>query len=580
MAKLPHDKSGIPPADSEKRIDLQDGAYGCTCTLDKTGGLVDVSDSFCRLVGFSRDELLSASFAPWADECPLAKLLSLSPDASPAREITGFETQCRHKSGAAIDVEVTASRIPRMDGGDADMFQLAVRDISERKRAAAILAESEVRFHSFFEDNGSAMLLIEPEKGTIVAANRAAADYYGYPQDRLTGMLIEEINTLSPEEAARERTRAVREVRSFFNFAHRLASGEVRDVEVYSAPISVYGRTLLYSIVHDVTERRAAQKALRASEQRYRTIFQMSQDAIAISRLSDQTYIEVNQAFLDIIGYDRDEVIGRTREQMDIWVDPRARQKMIQTLREGSSCQNLETQFRRKCGSVFWGLISASVVEIDGAPCVLSITRDISESKLVEAQIRSLAFYDPLTGLVNRHLLLDRLRKAISASGRTKNEHALLFIDLDNFKPLNDSLGHHMGDLLLQAVATRLSSCVRKSDTVARFGGDEFIVMLEDVNGMPGRATAHARSVAEKIIALVAEPYDLRGHEWRCSASIGITLFGKRAISTVEVIQQADKAMYLAKFAGRNAARFFEPPDGTSSLAGDDLLLRSRETEP
>lgn len=418
-------------------------------------------------------------------------------------------------------------------------------------------SQSLCRFHRFFENSGSAMLLIEPDEGVIVAANNAASKYYGYSRQRLAGMSIAEINTLPIEEIAAERMRALREERSFFNFSHRLASGEVRAVQVHSAPIEAEGKLFLYSIVHDVTEWKASQAALRASEERYRTVFHMSLDAIAISRQDDETYIDINQSFLEIIGYDRGEVIGKTRGAANIWVDQVARQKMLGMLRAGSPCRNLETLFRRKNGEIFWGVLSASLVEINGTICALTMVRDISERKKAEEEIRSLAFYDPLTGLVNRRLFLDRLQEVAVRSKRNTHKHALLFIDLDNFKPLNDLFGHNMGDLLLQTVAARLLSCVRRSDTVARFGGDEFVVMLENLGTKSPSAMTQARTVGEKIRAALAETYHLGNQEWTCSASIGIAVFGEPPVDIHEVLQQADQAMYHAKAEGRNAVRLF-----------------------
>jgi diguanylate cyclase (GGDEF)-like protein len=203
--------------------------------------------------------------------------------------------------------------------------------------------------------------------------------------------------------------------------------------------------------------------------------------------------------------------------------------------------------------------MSASKIEVDGVACILSITRDITDIKVAEDEIKTLAFYDPLTGLANRRLLMDRLRQAIAAGRRSEKMRALLFIDLDHIKTLNDTLGHEMGDLLLQNVANRLSACIREVDTAARLGGDEFIVILEDLSGDQEHAAAHAEAVGEKILAAIARPYVLFGHEHRSTASIGITLFGDQRESVDELITEADIAMYQAKAAGRNTLRFFSP---------------------
>lgn len=174
-----------------------------------------------------------------------------------------------------------------------------------------------------------------------------------------------------------------------------------------------------------------------------------------------------------------------------------------------------------------------------------------------EDKIKRLAFYDPLTGLANRQLLLDRLHQAFTFSARSGREGALLFIDLDQFKDINDTLGHAIGDLLLQQTAQRLQACMREGDTVARLGGDEFVVMLEDLSRRPIDAATQTEAVGEKILATLGQPYRLATHEYRSTVSIGATLFSDHGNSGEELLKRADIAMYQAKQAGRNALRFF-----------------------
>jgi diguanylate cyclase (GGDEF)-like protein len=190
---------------------------------------------------------------------------------------------------------------------------------------------------------------------------------------------------------------------------------------------------------------------------------------------------------------------------------------------------------------------------------VLSVTRDISEAKIAQEEIRNLAFYDSLTRLPNRSLLLERLRQCIAAGSRSCRMRALLFVDLDDFKTLNDTLGHQTGDLLLQEVAVRLAASVREVDTVARLGGDEFVVMLEDLSENAEEAATQARVIGEKILTALSEPYQLDGHDCLSTSSVGATIFGDKKESISEILKQADIAMYQAKAAGRNTMRFFAP---------------------
>jgi diguanylate cyclase (GGDEF)-like protein len=185
--------------------------------------------------------------------------------------------------------------------------------------------------------------------------------------------------------------------------------------------------------------------------------------------------------------------------------------------------------------------------------------RELQRLEVAHDEIRSLAFFDPLTGLPNRRLLLNRLQHTLLSGTRNSRKRALLFIDLDNFKSLNDTLGHQIGDLLLQEVARRITTCVREADTAARLGGDEFVIMLEDLSEIPGEAAAQAKTMSGKILAAISQPYALSGHVCRSTASIGITLFGGQRDASDKVLQQADIAMYQAKAAGRNTMSFFAP---------------------
>jgi diguanylate cyclase (GGDEF)-like protein len=246
-------------------------------------------------------------------------------------------------------------------------------------------------------------------------------------------------------------------------------------------------------------------------------------------------------------------------ENRRIWAHPDDRQKFVEMLRQNSKCKNLEAQFQKKDGTLLWGLVSASVIELDGVPCVLSVVRDLSDAKAAQDKINNLSFYDPLTHLPNRRLLMDRLLRSPLSASRSRRKRALLFVDLDNFKMLNDALGHQTGDLLLQETALRLDSCVRESDTVARCGGDEFAVMLENLSEVVENAAAQAQIIGEKILAICGLPYMLAGRECHCPSSIGITVFGGEPESANEALQRAEIAMFQAKEAGRNTIRFFSP---------------------
>lgn len=203
--------------------------------------------------------------------------------------------------------------------------------------------------------------------------------------------------------------------------------------------------------------------------------------------------------------------------------------------------------------------LSASKIPFSEPETFVVTLRDITQQRHDEEEIRRLAFYDPLTNLPNRRLLMDRVRQAMINSARHGRHGALMFLDLDHFKLLNDTLGHDVGDELLQQVATRLRMCIREGDSVARLGGDEFVVLLEDLSPNPNEAASHAEFVAHKILDLLAQPYRMRGHLHNSTPSIGIVVFFEDHETIDELLKKADVAMYQAKSAGRNTARFFDP---------------------
>jgi diguanylate cyclase (GGDEF)-like protein len=215
---------------------------------------------------------------------------------------------------------------------------------------------------------------------------------------------------------------------------------------------------------------------------------------------------------------------------------------------------------RKKTGEVFpqWLTITAVKGEDGSVTHYVATLTDITARKAAEAEMQLLAFYDPLTKLPNRRLLQDRLQHAMTTSARTRQYCALMFVDLDNFKSLNDTMGHDVGDLMLQIVGQRLAICVREGDTVSRVGGDEFMVMLENLHDSAQEAAVLAENIGKKILAAINQPFQLAGQECITTASIGITLFINHIFTVAEIQKQADLAMYAAKTAGRNVLRFYK----------------------
>jgi diguanylate cyclase (GGDEF)-like protein/PAS domain S-box-containing protein len=445
-----------------------------------------------------------------------------------------------------------------------------IKDITERKLSEMHLRESEESYRSAFEQAAVGIVHATLE-GRILRYNARFAAILGYTTEELTGFNAQQITAPEDRDVSHEAMQRIlggATVKENLEKRYLRKDGSPTWVKLtLSIQRDGEGRALQFiAVVEDINDRKIAEQrlacameALRLSEAHYRTVFQTSVDGIAVSQMSDGKYTDANAAFLHLMGYERDEIVGHTSHELNFWADPEDRQEMVAALREHSSFRGMQTRYVRKNGEIIWILVSATLIEIEGVPCILSVIQDISAAKAAEDQIRDLAFYDTLTHLPNRRLLMERLRQSLAARSRTNRKRALLFVDLDNFKTLNDTLGHQTGDLMLQEVAVRLVACIRESDTVARLGGDEFVVMLEDLSDVPEEAAAQAESVGEKILAAIEQPFWLSGRECLSTSSIGITVFGDKRESTDEVLQQADIAMYQAKAAGRNTLRFFAP---------------------
>ena len=270
--------------------------------------------------------------------------------------------------------------------------------------------------------------------------------------------------------------------------------------------------------------------------------------------------MRVNRSFTQITGYSPEEAVGKTPCELNpAFSHAGFYQRMWDQLKADGSWQG-EVHNRRKSGQDYpeWLTITAVKTPQGEVSNYVAAFTDITERKASEEEIARLAYYDPLTQLPNRRLLMERLQQALGSLDRNDGDGALLFIDMDNFKNLNDTLGHGVGDLLLQQVAERLSHCVRKHDTVARLGGDEFVVMLVNLSNDPATAATQAQVATDKILAQLNQTYQLAQHTWLSTPSIGVARFATGKVSADELMRRADVAMYQAKKSGRNRACFYE----------------------
>jgi diguanylate cyclase (GGDEF)-like protein/PAS domain S-box-containing protein len=343
------------------------------------------------------------------------------------------------------------------------------------------------------------------------------------------------------------------------------------------------------SMLQIFAARAAAEIQRQQAEARIRyqaSLLDKAQDAIVVRDLAHRILFW-NQGAERLYGWTRLQALGQSAQAL-LYDDPAVFARATHTALEKGEWVGEITQHNRHGDTLDMEAHWTRIPGEDGQPpSILEINTDISARKASEREVQRLAFYDALTGLPNRMLLMDRMQQALASAERQRQGGALLFIDLDNFKTLNDTLGHDMGDLLLQQVAQRLGSCVRSIDTVARLGGDEFVVMIEQLSSEPAELARAARAVGEKILQLLSAPYLLAGYQYRSTPSIGIAPFDHGRTSVGELLKQADLAMYQAKTAGRSTLRFFDPDmqaavtqratlegDLRAAFAKDEFLLQ------
>jgi diguanylate cyclase (GGDEF)-like protein/PAS domain S-box-containing protein len=460
-------------------------------------------------------------------------------------------------------VWVSASGVPIVDAqGQFKGYWGVGRDITHRKASELSLRESQNQYQNLVE--WAPFGLCVQQDNRIVYVNPAAMRIWGAATaDELLGTRIQ--LRFDPLYWAAESARMQSVLQSGVDAPLRQSrymrmDGRIIDVETQGMPINFGGSTAVLLSFQDISARIQTEKTLRDSEDRFRILTQLSSDWYW-EQDEQHRFVLLSGAVTASTGLYIADCIGKTH-----WDIPSLNVSSLewtqhqQVLAAHQEFRDFEIRFPDSQGRMHWTAISgAPMFTVNGVfKGYRGVGRDITAQKQAANQIHRLAFYDSLTGLPNRRLLQEQLKKSLQISSRHRLLGALLFIDLDNFKTLNDTLGHDMGDVLLQQVAQRLSACVRESDTVARLGGDEFVVVLDDLDGEALDAAAQAEAIGKKILVSLNAPYQLAGREHRSSPSIGITLMGSELQSVDDLLKQADLAMYQAKAAGRNTLRFFD----------------------
>ena len=515
--------------------------------MGEDGRVLEANDRACAVYGYSREEILGA-------DARALRVEGEGPDFDEQWRLTKerggvvFEAIHRRKDGSTFPVEVS-SRAIDVDGRS--YRQAIVRDVSERQAAEAALRENEEKYRLLFSNERDAIVLFDLETGRFLEANDAFVALLGYGREELAALGPRDI-TGDPGGTARSLRRLQEE-----GF-DRVGARRVRrkDGSLFWADLTLNGfvwrgRKVVSGILRDVTERRHAEER----SQLWSRVLEDSAEGIVITDAAG-AIVTVNKAFTEITGYPAAEAVGRNPRFLQSGQHDQAFYRALwQSLRESGHWQG-EVWNRRRSGEVYPEWLSVTAVgDEEGRPThYVGIFSDITERKQSAERIQFLASHDFLTGLPNRALLTDFVRHALANARRRNAVAGVLHINLDKFRTINDSLGHHAGDLLLQRVAERLSRCVRDGDTVARLGGDEFLILLPEL-----ARSQDAVLVAEKVLQAMRAPIEVQERELTITPSIGISLFPHDGDDAATLLQNADAAMTHAKEQGRNGYQFFTP---------------------
>ena len=408
--------------------------------------------------------------------------------------------------------------------------------------------------------------------GVVLYANAETARIVGAAGPAsLVGVDVLEFLEPEEHEAVRERIRRVRgaETVNVAPYSIRTEDGERRHLEVTAIPVAYRGAEAVQLVLRDVSRRHRARLALRRSERKWASLFDLSPLAMSLCTVEEGRILEVNDGWVSFFGWERAEAVDRTEGELGIWPHPEERAEVVRHVRDMGAAREVPVRLRTRRGAVRDALFFAEMVEVDGRTCLLGLAHDVTEMRRFGRELARLALYDSLTGLPNRNLFRDRLDHALERAERDGSLVAVLFLDLDRFKRVNDTLGHPAGDVLLGAVADRLRACFRDQDTVARFGGDEFAGLLEDVD-RPEQAEAAAARLAEAF----EDPFEVRGHRIDITASIGIACAAGGDVGAGELLRHSDVAMYRAKERPGTVHRLFRPE---RDVPGPERLHREEE---
>jgi diguanylate cyclase (GGDEF)-like protein/PAS domain S-box-containing protein len=521
---------------------------------------IAVNDAAIAHYGYSREEFLAMTIV---DIRPVEDVPRMRAALNALREhSTTRSFRHRRKDGSLIDTEISSFEF--ISGGRRTRLVIA-QDVTERRRAEASLRASEERYRELFENANDVVYTTDLE-GAITSINVAGERITGYAPEEVLGTPI--LNLIAPEDHERARGSLRRELqgevsRTAYELHFVAKSGHRVPLEVNTRLVVRDGEAVgVQGIARDITDR-------KANEARFRLLFDRNLAGVFRGTIEGEL-VECNDALARIFGFEsREDFMAQPTGSR--YADPEAREKLLAQLRAERTVTNMELEMLRRDGTTVWVLENVSLVEGQSgeADMLEGTIIDITDRRTAQTQMEYQAYHDVLTGLPNRLLFRDRITIALAHARRSRRAVAVMFLDLDQFKLVNDTLGHTVGDGLLQAVASRLVQCVRAEDTVARMGGDEFTVLLADLGDRRAAAT-----VAQKLLDAVRRPVMVDSHELFATTSIGISIFPEDGADAETLLKNADRAMYRAKEVGRNNYQHATPSSFDTS-AGRLALERS-----
>ncbi len=547
----------LTPSEARYRTileEMDDGYF----EVDLAGHYIFVNEANCRLLGYGRQELIGKSFRCQMAEKDIQAVTSafsrIYQTGKPERNIT--YTAIR-KDGTFGYAEITGFPLQNRKG-EIIGFRGVAREITERKKMEEALRQSEERYRSILDETHEAYYELDLA-GNFTVANDALCGHLGYTREELMGMNFrghvhkDDVERIYKIFATIYQTR-----KPARGMVYRIVckNGEISIIENTGLPLcNRKGEVIGFrGIARDITKQKEMEEALRQSEERYRTVMDEIEEWYFETDLTGHVLF-FNDIFARVLGYSCEELSGLNYRN---FINPKEHDTVFKTFNQvyktGETIKNFPQEFVRPNGNITFAEFSILPKrDQESKICGFRVVgHDITERKRTEQQLNYMATHDPLTGLPNRLLLMDRLKMALAHAKRNRYKLAVMMLDLDHFKTVNDTLGHLTGDQLLKEIGGRLTGLLRQNDTVARLGGDEFVVLLSEIGKMD-----NAGEVARKIIRSVEEPFVYAGHRIISSTSIGIAIYPDDGEDTEKILKNADAAMYLAKSQGRSNYQFF-----------------------